>query len=78
MLATALVAARTDSNKLRARTAAGIMDAIGTERGGRTLALARGLVSYVVAADLIDLRHYDPGKDRGFRTLAAQRPHARS
>ena len=68
VLATALVAARTDSNKLRARAAAGIMAAIGTEKGGRTLALARGLVSYVVAADLIDLRHYDPGKDRRLRT----------
>lgn len=68
VLATALVAARTDSDALRARTAAGIMDAIGTEKGGRTLSLARGLVSYVVAADLIDLRRHDPGKDRRLRT----------
>jgi hypothetical protein len=67
VLATALVAARTDNDKLRRRAAAGIMDAIGTENGGRTLALGRGLQSYVVAADLINLRRLDRGKDRVFR-----------
>ena len=44
------------------KAAAGVMDAIGTEKGGRTLALARGLIAYVVAADLIDLRHFDRGQ----------------
>ncbi|MEX0685699.1 MAG: GLUG motif-containing protein [Balneolales bacterium] len=34
----------------------GLKDAIGTEAGGRTLALGRNLLSYVVAADLIDYR----------------------
>ncbi|QEC49137.1 hypothetical protein FSW04_17170 [Baekduia soli] len=67
VLATAMVAARTNDDGLRRRAAAGIMDAIGTEQGGRTLALARGLIAYVVAADLIDLRHLDAGKDRVFR-----------
>jgi Alginate lyase len=67
VLATAMVAARTDDDRLRDRAAAGIMEAVGTERGGRTLGLARGLISYVVAADLIDLRHHDAGKDRVFR-----------
>jgi hypothetical protein len=43
------------------------MAAIGTERRGRTLGLGRGLIAYVVAADLIDLRHFDAGKDRRFR-----------
>ena len=41
--------------------------AIGTERGGRTLALGRGLVSYVIAADLIDLHALDPRTDAAFR-----------
>jgi hypothetical protein len=68
VLATALVAARTGDKGLRKRAAAGIMDAVGTESGGRTLALARGLIAYVVSADLIDLRHFDPGKDRTFRS----------
>ena len=62
-----MVAARTGDRGLRKRAAAGVMDAIGTEKGGRTLSLARGLVAYVVAADLIDLRHFDRGKDRTFR-----------
>ena len=59
VLAAALVYARTGDEQLRAKAAAGVLDAIGTERGGRTLALARGLLAYVVAADLIDLRAYD-------------------
>ncbi len=74
VLAAALAYARTGENRYRRKVAAGVADAIGTERGGRTLALARGLVSYVVAADLIDLGRYDPGKDERFRTwLAAVR-----
>ncbi|MEP6953678.1 MAG: alginate lyase family protein [Solirubrobacteraceae bacterium] len=74
VLAAALVYARTGEQRYRREVATGVLDAIGTERGGRTLALARGLVAYVVAADLIDLRHYDPGKDARFRTwLAAVR-----
>jgi hypothetical protein len=66
VLAAALVYARTGNPELRSKAAAGVMGAIGTEREGRTLALARGLVSYVVAADLIDLRAYDPGGARRF------------
>jgi hypothetical protein len=65
--AAALVYARTNSSRLRQKAATGIMDAIGTEKGGRTLALARALMPYVLAADLIDLRDLDPGKDRVFR-----------
>jgi hypothetical protein len=68
VLAAALVWARTGDERFRRKAAAGIADAIGTERGGRTLSLARGLVAYVVAADLIDLRRADPGKDERFRT----------
>ncbi|HEX4929340.1 MAG TPA: alginate lyase family protein [Gaiellaceae bacterium] len=66
-LAAALVHARTGAEVYRERAAEGIDDAIGTERGGRTLALGRNLVGYVVAADLIDLRAYDADADERFR-----------
>jgi hypothetical protein len=66
VLAAALVYARTGEERFRVKAAAGIMDAIDTERGGRTLSLARGLVSYVVAADLIDMRRTDPDRERVF------------
>ena len=65
--AAALVSARTGSGRLRQKAATGIMNAIGTEEGGRTLALSRALMSYVLAADLIDLRGLDADKDRVFR-----------
>jgi hypothetical protein len=59
---------------MRAKVATALGAVIGTERGGRTLALARGLVSYVVAADLIDLDAYDPARGSAFRSwLAAVR-----
>ena len=66
-LAAALVHARTGAAEYRRRAAKGIDDAIGTERGGRTLALGRNLVGYVVAADLIDLRSFDAEADGRFR-----------
>jgi hypothetical protein len=66
-LATALVYARTRQTRYRSKVAAGIMAAIGTERGGRTLALGRSLIAYVISADLIGLHQYDPGEDRRFR-----------
>jgi len=73
-LAAALVYARTGQASYRTKAADAIMSAIGTEKGGRTLALARNLVSYVIAADLIDLKSYDAGKDQQFRSwLAAVR-----
>jgi hypothetical protein len=67
VLAVALAYARTGEERYRRKAAAGVMAAIGTEDGGRTLALGRGLVSYVIAADLIDLRRFDSGKDGVFR-----------
>jgi Alginate lyase len=66
-LAVALVAARTGDPDYRERAADAIEGAIGTEEGGRTLALGRNLLSYVIAADLIDLRAYDPALDVEFR-----------
>jgi hypothetical protein len=74
VLAAALVYARTGDARFYRKAAAGVMDAIGSERGGRTLSLARGLVSYVVAADLVDLRDREPARARVFRRwLAAVR-----
>jgi hypothetical protein len=66
-LAVALVYARTGDSGYRAKAADAIMAAIGTENGDRTLALGRNLVSYIVAADLIDLRGYDAGREARFR-----------
>jgi hypothetical protein len=67
-LAVALVYARTGNAAYRTKAANAIMSAVGTEAGGRTLALGRNLVSYVVAADLIDLRSYNSSMDSRFRT----------
>lgn len=71
-LAAALVHARTGELEYRERAAEGIDDAIGTERGGRTLALGRNLVGYVVAADLIDLATFDADADERFREWIAE------
>lgn len=66
-LAVALVYARTGNAAYRAKAAGAIFAAIGTERGGRTLALGRNLPAYVIAADLVGLREYDAAKDAQFR-----------
>jgi hypothetical protein len=67
-LAAALVWARTGLTSYRAKAADAINRAIGTERNGYTLALARNLAGYAVAADLIDLKTYKPTADTRFRT----------
>lgn len=66
-LAAALVYARTGDESYRAKAAAGVASAIGTEKGGRTLALARNLPGYVQAADLINLKEMNPSADGQFR-----------
>lgn len=65
-LAVALAYVRTGKDSYRRKAADAIMSAIGTERGGRTLALGRNLVPYVIAADLINLRAYDTGRNGQF------------
>lgn len=65
-LAVALVFARTGKESYRAKAVDAIMDAIGTEDGGRTLALGRNLVAYVIAADLVNLRAYAPSDQKRF------------
>jgi hypothetical protein len=66
-LAVALVYARTGDPSYRRKAADAITSAIGTETGGRTLELGRNLLSYVIAADLIDFRAYDPVREAEFR-----------
>ncbi|MGH3027048.1 MAG: alginate lyase family protein [Gaiellaceae bacterium] len=66
-LAVALVSARTSDPDYRERAAEAIAGAVGTEKGGRTLALGRNLLSYVIAADVIDFRAYDPAREAEFR-----------
>ncbi len=66
-LAAALVAVRTGDASYRDRAVAGIAAAIGTESGGRTLAVGRNLPSYVIAADLLGLAALDPALDARFR-----------
>ncbi len=54
-LAKALVAARTGNLRYRREVVDAIRQVIGTEAGGRTLALGRELMAYVIAADLVGL-----------------------
>lgn len=67
-LAGALVYARTGDSSLRTKVADAIMSAIETENGGRTLALGRNLASYVISADLINLKQFRSTDDSRFRT----------
>lgn len=55
VLAKALVFARTGQQAYRAQVVEACWKAIGTEVGGRTLALGRNLAPYVIAADLVGL-----------------------
>lgn len=63
VMAKALVYARTGDERYRTDVVNACMAAIGTEAGGRTLALARELIAYVIAADLVGL---PPDKDDEF------------
>jgi hypothetical protein len=67
-LAGALYYAKTGDSAMRAKVRTAIMTAKGTEAGGRVLALARNLPSYVLAADLIDLRGVSATDDAAFRS----------
>jgi hypothetical protein len=63
VLARALVYARTGSAGYRSSVVATLKTVIGTENGGRTLALGRNLPSLVIAADLVSLATADPAFD---------------
>jgi hypothetical protein len=60
VLARALAYAKTGGLGYRSTVATAIKQAVGTEVGGRTLALGRNLPAYVISADLISLKTYDP------------------
>ena len=67
-LAGAFYFARTGDAAMRTKVRNAIMAAMGTEKGGRVLALARNLQGYAIAADLIDLRGYSAADDASFRS----------
>jgi hypothetical protein len=73
VLARALVYVRTGATSYRSSVVAALHSALGTEAGGRTLALGRNLRAYVISADLISLRTADPTFD-----TSAFRPWLRS
>jgi hypothetical protein len=62
-LAKSLVFARTGVASYRTSVIAALKAAVGTESGGRTLAAARNLPGYVLAADFIDLSSADASFD---------------
>jgi hypothetical protein len=64
-MAAALVCVRTGEYCAKARQ--GVLDAIGTERGGRWLAVGRNLAAYMIAADLIELRGDGDANSAGTR-----------
>jgi hypothetical protein len=68
ILAKALVFARTGAEPYRTGTIAALQSIVSSGTyNGRALALGRELGAYVIAADLIDLRTYDPSLDGQFR-----------
>lgn len=69
VLAKALVFARSGEERFRTEVRAQCLAAIGTERGGRTLALGREVAAYVIAADLVKL---EPDEDARFRDYLKQ------
>lgn len=68
VLAKALVYARTGDTAYRTAVISNLKLAMGTETAGRTLALGRNLLSYVISADLINLPAADPTFNQTFRT----------
>jgi hypothetical protein len=63
ILAKGLVFARLGTESYRTAVIAALKSAVGTEAGGRTLALGRNLPGFVIAADLVSLRTADPAFD---------------
>ena len=67
VMAKALVYARTGLPHYREEVIETIVAAMGTEQDGRTLALGRNLVAYVIAADLINLPAANTDVDERFQ-----------
>jgi len=69
VMAKALVYARTRTSSYASGVATALRSIVNSGTyGGRALALGRELAAYVIAADLIDLRTYDPSLDSSFRS----------
>ena len=66
VLAKALVYARTGIQSYRQDVITACVAAIGTEKGGRTLALGRELIAYIISADLVGLPSGDDEKFRAW------------
>ncbi len=66
VLAKALVFARTGDEQLRRQVIRSCMMAIGTERNGRVLDVAKELMAYVLAADLVKLPEAEDKRFRQF------------
>ena len=64
VLAKALVYARTGDENYRNQVRQAVMNAMETENGGRTLALGRELMAYIVAAGIVGLTAEDDAKFR--------------
>ncbi|CAA9247654.1 MAG: hypothetical protein AVDCRST_MAG20-2182 [uncultured Acidimicrobiales bacterium] len=71
-LAVALVYGATGDETYRSKAAEAIMAVIGTEAAGEAVMLGRNVVSYVIAADLIDLASFDPAREAAFRAWIDQ------
>jgi hypothetical protein len=69
VMAKALVYARTGTTSYADAVVTALRAVVNSGTyGGRALALGRELVAYVIAADLIQLRTYDPALDTSFRS----------
>ncbi|NIR70524.1 hypothetical protein GWO14_11585 [candidate division KSB1 bacterium] len=66
-LAQAYVAVRLNDDTYRTKVVDNLMSAIGSEKNGNVLSLARNLLCYVIAADVIDFRNFDPRHEATFR-----------
>jgi hypothetical protein len=66
-LAQALVAARVNNSNLKKNVVNNLLSAIGSEKNGNSLSISRNLVSYVIAADVINFKLFDPANELKFR-----------
>lgn len=69
-LAAALVCVRLEDPGVCDKARAAVVSAIGTEEGGRWLAVGRNMVAYVIAADLLGLRADDDPESDGSKVEA--------
>jgi hypothetical protein len=66
-LAQALVAARLKNSNLKKKVVRNLLSAIGSEENGNSLSISRNLLSYIIAADIINFKLFDPANESKFR-----------